>query len=221
MRRITVELLVLALAITVAPAAMADTFTVGPLTFGDNSSFGSGGTSYYPEYDLVQLSLAGGGFNTVGTTGSGLYTSTFTFNIAAGWGISNIVLHGGMDDGDNVGLLPWGDVWEQQITLCSAADVCTTSEQTGGNGPLRSTLPTLALETNPGAGTGTYQFYYYSVNNEGEWDGGSPDDNANIWLEPTPEPSSWLLLGTGLLALTLLAIRQSPKSNCRNFKPAL
>ncbi|HEU5457598.1 MAG TPA: hypothetical protein VFU68_03185 [Terracidiphilus sp.] len=190
-------LITLTMAGFIVSNAKGDTF--GPLTFGSSAPILEG--EFYPQYDVVQLSVPSVSFDAIGSTAFDEQTYAFTFDIAPGWTIEGISLYGSLDDGDNQ--LPsqtWGDEYEQQMTLCPVIGACSTASEFLSNG--RYPLPQFSLNATAGPGTGVYQYFYYAVNNAGIPNPPGPFD-ANIYLtqvSPVPEPPSWLLWATGLAA---------------------
>ena len=185
----------------VPAAAEASTVTYGPLTFGSNEPLGSGnfvplgGSNYVVELDHgAPVSVSA-----IGTTCLSNQTTTFSFDLASGWAIAGMSL-GGTVDYSYPGSAPfsaWGYQFGQQVTLCSTDDVCSTTQkilEVGG-----ADNPGVSLGATAGAGSSVYQEIEYADNAD-IFSDALP--SLNIYLtqvSPTPEPSTFAMLGTGLL----------------------
>lgn len=135
------------------------------------------------------------------------YTSTqittFTFDIAPGWTIDDMEARGSFDiyvAGENgpppyLPFADWGFEFFQELVVCSDADICSTATQTltHGGAPLPPPPGNLVV----GPGTGVYETFVALDDVEIDSDA---NPQVNIYVSQTPEPSSWLLLSTGLLS---------------------
>ena len=215
MKRLTLALLFLAPAIAVIPAAIADPIVLGPLTFGSGAPIASDSGFYPPNFVQVLLT-APTTFSAGSTPASEVATFVFSFDIAPGWAISDMAL---LIDGiqpesaDWISNPPvWGYQLDEELTLCSSSDVCSSAQVTKQNGPNagQGTVPLGALV---GPGSGVLQIELSAVEDSFFLVDGPGDNDAFISVEPispTPEPSSWLLMGTGLLGIAFMASRKKP-----------
>jgi hypothetical protein len=195
-----------ALVLALSPAAKADT-TAGPLTFGSGVP-PSTDIEFYSGSNVVTLTFAPLDVNAVGTSANGGSSYAFTFDIAPGWTVSSISLGGSIDSTPEAPpSTPWGFEYLQELTLCSTLDVCSSASQSLTRGT--ASMTPLTLSGTAGAGQGIYQFAFNAVNADAASDA---NPEAVLFLDPahSPEPASWLLLGTGLLAMAMVVYRREP-----------
>jgi hypothetical protein len=149
----------------------------------------------------VQLWLEGPTTFTAGSTPeSELVTYTFGFNIAPGWAISGMGLNvDGIDDTTGESGLPqppvWGYAIQEEMTLCSAEDVCSSAVLSPGNAheePPNGNAYDGAVPLGGfivGPGTGVFQEEISAVNDTVGFP--FPGDNvAFIGLEQVSNPTS-------------------------------
>jgi PEP-CTERM motif len=188
-------------------AAKADTITLGPLTFGSNIII-PGFDGFYSMYNLVNL----GALPT--SVDSTTETIAFTFDIASGWEITGMTAVGANDydfDGENsippAPFSSWGYEYAQEMTLCSADDVCSSASETLEAGG--ALLPPVSFNAQAGPGTGVYQSFLYSDNVDVELGYDLPQIDIYLTQEsPVPEPSTLVLMGTGALGLIRAVVRK-------------
>jgi PEP-CTERM motif len=197
-----------ALAIAIAtPAAHADTY--GPLTIGANSplyvelhdftdSFGN--LEYIEVYvGLPKVHLTG---DNGGVSAS--QTISFAYDLAPGWTAGLTQIENFIDDDASSVAAgeaeDWGVEMEQEVILCPSYQVSGCSQGTDGiqhQGPV--SMPPLILNGVAGPGTGIYEYAAYARNASFA----SNDVPAFLmYLDPpaaTPEPSTFLLISTGLV----------------------
>lgn len=206
--RLKIISILIAVMIAAPLAAHANTITVGPLTFGSSLPFGVGGLAGpFGQQNVATFFGAGLYLNSVGTPDASIsQTIAFTFDIAPGWAITGINLYDSTDFGflGQNGPNPtpysnWGYEYAQQVTLCSANNVCSTGsygQRAGG-----ASLPSIPFNAQAGPGAGVYQIYAYTHNTQ---IASVNPTGLNIFLTQvavTPEPETFVLLGTGALGL--------------------
>jgi hypothetical protein len=189
MKKLSLVVLALATALAIAPAAKADNFgfTASGVNSGD-----PGGTAATPAWVSASGTLTG-----VGLGGS-------NWGITGASGVS-ITING---DTGSASLVASTDPWhgDSPNTEFNYSDVINTSGAQGG-------VPT--VDGNSGLlfqiTSGVYSGYFAEIYYDGFGDvlSASPDGSLyvpetngyDVNFQVTPEPSSWLLLGTGLLFL--------------------
>lgn len=205
--------LALAFALVSSPNLRADSVTYGPLTFGSNFPFVEGGSCGPQPLGGCAVVIIG---PTVYENGIGVppftttQITTFTFDIAPDWTIDYMRLGGTVDvssegaNGDeDIPIADWGAEVFQELILCSDADVCSTGSQTFtyGGAPLPPPPPSPSV----GPETGIYETFIALDEAQIQSDA---QTGVDIYLSQTPEPSSWLLLSTGLLVCLVLLVQK-------------
>ena len=204
--------LILAFALISSPNLKADNITYGPLTFGSNFPLGGGypcpssGQCVEP---LAASPLFANGISLAPFTTTQI--TTFTFDIAPGWAIDDMHAGGSFDVSvaGEIGPPPflpfadWGFEFFQELIVCSDADICSSATQTLNYGGASLPLPPGNLVVGPG--TGVYETFM-ALDDVQIQSNGQPQ--VNIFLSQTPEPSSWLLLSTGLLVGFVILVQK-------------
>jgi hypothetical protein len=194
-------------------AAHAD-IVYGPITFGDNSPLASEG--YVSQFSVLPTYAPGVSLNEPATRIDDSFTQTvaFPFHLAPGFQINNLTFNDFTD---------WSPVpfslddpsqyayeFQQKITLCSAAGVCT-SASTGSHLGNFSLSP-ITLDNMSGTNIGFYQAAGNSHNAQIKTKPLDSDVDIFLGSSAVPEPSTPLLVGTGVLALiTSLRRRRSKR----------
>jgi PEP-CTERM motif len=196
------KFLILATFATATLAAHADTI-YGPITLGNNTPLTSDG--YISLFSLLPTYAPGISLdNPAGKTDDSFsQTIAFSFKLAPSFQITNLTFSDFTDWSPTPPTLDdpskYAYEFKQKITLCSSTGVCSsasTGDHLGG-----FLLPSITLNNLSGTNIGFYQAAGYSHNAQVATE--PLDSNVNILLAPTaaPEPSTLLLIGTGVLAL--------------------
>lgn len=208
--------LALAFALISSPSLRAD--PIDPLTFGNNFPQGNPGPCQtVNNYECVEQLITGpnifeNGFNVSPYTITQI--TTFTFDIAPGWTIDSINPGesfgdiGIQGDGNGPPFTPfddWGFEFFQELVVCSDADVCSSASQTLTYGGAPEPLPPSNFDVGPG--TGVYEIFMAL---DGVQVTSDDPTQVNVYLSQTqtPEPSSWVLLSTGLLGSLVFLARK-------------
>jgi hypothetical protein len=219
MKKLSITLFALATALATAPAGLADTFTfnyTGPVTNGPTGTVTLNGvfttsTPYGPDGGVIMTS----------------FTGTYA---DSGDGVSGAVsLYGGYGSFENYLTSSDGSWNFDNLFYPTANAPNTTGGQFDLQGPLfyagPSSNPT-EWEVNFWADSGTtYKLeesltgsglaYLSSSTGIGNYlsdNPGDPGDPPGPIITPAPEPSSLLLLGSGLLGLAVVALRKAKAS---------
>ena len=196
---------VVLIALLMGTIATCKADTIGPLTFGSSSPFGSDGlTSPIPTGSGSYIApLVGKGISIDGV-GSKCdvyfdYTVSFAYDMAPGWTIDNMFLSNFVDFG-GPDTSSWGFEFAEKVTLCPTVGSCSTATtgHSGGNLP----LPPVYLGSQATAGTGVYEVAGWASDQQFATSSGI--QNLNIYMSPVPEPASFVLLAMGVAGLPVL-----------------
>ena len=198
-------------ALLMGTMAMCKADTVGPLTLGSSSPFGSDGAT-------SPISLGGGiyiapllgpgvNINGVGQNHSFDYTVSFTYDLAPGWTIDNLFLSNFIDFGGPNNNNPWGFEFAEKVILCPTVGSCSTASMGSHGGNI--TLPPVYLGSTGRAGTGTYEIAGWVDDTQIATNGAI--QNLNVFLSPVPEPSSIVLLAVGVAGFPMFQLMRRGK----------
>jgi len=214
--------LAFALALILSPTLRAD--SIDPLTFGSNFPAGNAGpcqtvnNNECVEQLFTEPNIFENGIGVAPYTITQI--TTFTFDIAPGWTIDGISDYENFDDigvagnGTTIPYTPyadWGFEFFQELVVCSDADTCWARSQTLEYGG--ASLPLPPSNFNVGPGTGVYEIFMAL---DGVQVSADNPTQVNIFLSqtPTPEPSSWVLLSTGLFGGLVFLVKKRRTALC-------
>jgi hypothetical protein len=205
----------LAFALLIGGLGVCKADTIGPLTFGSGFPFGDGGL--FGSNGSYVVPLLGPGLSVNSLNGEVRYDMTyaFTFDLAPGWLINNMLLSNNVDYGgpeiQNPDFTDWGYAFAEKVVLCPTGGPCSTAST--GERLHASALPLLSLNSVAGPGTGIFEVAVDVRNQQIETNGGT--SNLNILLSQTPELSSIWLLASGIAGLPVAGLwRRRNRQRC-------